>query len=266
MSASSTMSDQDQINSGHIIQDDSIVTEDQGNQQVEQVQVLSLSSISDIIKGEIKGVRDYIEETISKSKVEEKKVEIKFKGNRIQYEFNAKQEARIQRAITKIDKGDNSAAKSELKEVLSDIKLRNKHIKIADKSEGGWKVVDEYKSEELADNSDDEKRIKAARKTVAANAREEKKQKIRQSRRSVPYNRSYNAPSSYPNPDSVMGRGNYSFRRSGSGSTQQFRVSPSSFVNFRASDRCFGCGKAGHWRSSCPEFTCTKSDKAATGR
>ena len=70
---------------------------------------------------------------------------------------------------------------------MSDIKLRNKHIKIADKSEGGWKVVDEYKTEETSWTIvDDEKRIKAARKAVAANARDDKK-KSRQYKRSAPY-------------------------------------------------------------------------------
>ena len=256
------MSQHDQMNLGpNIPQEDQAV---QGEQQ--QVQVLSLDSISDIIKGELRGVKDYIEETIFKSKGEDEKAELKFKGNCIQFEFNSKQEDRVKRAIAKIDKGDSVAARSELKEVLTDIKLRNKHIKIADKSKGGWKVVDEYKTEELADNSDDEKRIKAARKAVAANARDDKK-KSRQYKRFAPYYKPFNATSSYPNPDSIMGRGNYSFRRAGS--SQQYRSSPSGFYNYRASDRRFGCGKQGHWHSSCPDFNyaSAKSDfKPATGR
>ena len=81
-----TMSEHDQMNLGpNIPQEDQVV---QGDQQ--QVQVLSLDSISDIIKGELRGVKDYIEETISKSKGEDKKAELKFKGNRIQFEFNSR--------------------------------------------------------------------------------------------------------------------------------------------------------------------------------
>ena len=34
-----------------------------------------------------------------------------------------------------------------------------KHIKIADRSEYGWATVAEYEEDELADNSDDEKRL-----------------------------------------------------------------------------------------------------------
>jgi hypothetical protein len=37
-------------------------------------------------------------------------------------------------------------------------------IRIADKSEGGWRTVDEYLSNEVASVSEDEKRIRAANK------------------------------------------------------------------------------------------------------
>ena len=36
---------------------------------------------------------------------------------------------------------------------------RQKHIKVADRSEFGWATVEEYVADELADNSDDEKVI-----------------------------------------------------------------------------------------------------------
>ena len=36
---------------------------------------------------------------------------------------------------------------------------RQKLIKVADRSEFGWATVEEYVADELADNSDDEKRL-----------------------------------------------------------------------------------------------------------
>ena len=43
------------------------------------------------------------------------------------------------------------------------IRKRKKLIRIADKSADGWRVVDEYVSDELASGSEDEKRLKRAK-------------------------------------------------------------------------------------------------------
>lgn len=42
------------------------------------------------------------------------------------------------------------------------IKRRNKLIRITDKSEAGWAAVDVYLSDEIASESEDEKKIRAA--------------------------------------------------------------------------------------------------------
>ena len=52
------------------------------------------------------------------------------------------------------------------------IKKRQKLIKIADKSKDGWLVVEEYESDDLASDTDDEKRLKKAR-SVAEKRRKE---------------------------------------------------------------------------------------------
>ena len=46
------------------------------------------------------------------------------------------------------------------------IRARQKLIRIADKSADGWRVVDEYVSDELASCSEDEKRLKRAKDTA----------------------------------------------------------------------------------------------------
>ena len=68
-----------------------------------------------------------------------------------------------------IDSAKSAVQKSQLEKVKSDLeegeKLlneRQKHILLADRSESGWCTVDEYKQHDLADDSDDEKRIYSA--------------------------------------------------------------------------------------------------------
>lgn len=213
-------------------------------QPQEEFQVISLDSISAIVKEAIAGVKEYIDDALSNTRaqvIENNKVQIKFRGNRTQHDFNLKQKDSVQKAIVKVQKGDSISTIAELNSVITDIDNRNKLIKLADKSELGWKVVDEYQAEELADNSDDEKRIKAAIKAATAkhNARPKK---VNQPRRFVPYKKP--AHENYPNPDN-------SFRRyTGAG-----RYQPSTYNASRSNDICFACGKFGHWRRSCKEFS-----------
>ena len=52
---------------------------------------------------------------------------------------------------------------------------RQKMIKLADRSELGWSVVEEYDADELADNSEDEKKIARAEKEAERKAIKRKK-------------------------------------------------------------------------------------------
>ncbi len=132
----------------------------------------------------------------------------------------------------------------ELEAAVTEFNTRNKHIKLADQSEGGWKVVDEYKEDELADDSDDAKKIRKARKAVAA--AEAKSKASRRSRKFVPYTKSRPTGETYPNQDS---RVHSSFRRYyGAGRLQPSSSGyPSTSRAYPAAqgDYCFGCGKLG---------------------
>ena len=59
-----------------------------------------------------------------------------------------------------------------IKEGKELIRKRQKQIRIADKSVDGWKVVDEYVSDDLALGSEDDKRLRRARETVGRKRRQ----------------------------------------------------------------------------------------------
>ena len=111
------------------------------------------------------------------------------------------------------------------------IAQRQKLIKMADASELGWRVVNEYVTNPLASDSEDEKRIF---KAEARATRKYKAEKTKKTRRFRPYGKQ--------TPPKTQG----SFEQSGTAtSTQQGRRPPG---------LCFACGKPGHWKGS-PECT-----------
>ena len=165
----------------------------------------------------------------------------KRKANEDQYKFNLKLGETLDNAKSAAQKSQLEKVKSELDEGEKLLLERQKHILLADKSESGWFTVDEYKKHDLAENSDDEKRIFSAERRARATLSSLKKKRsslYAASRRSSLVRLS--APST------------------SLGSTQQQPQAtqplvPSSFTVRRPNmGSCFACGKPGHWRSTCP--------------
>jgi hypothetical protein len=74
--------------------------------------------------------------------------------------------------------------KTLLEEGMKLIRERQKLIRMADRSEHGWVTIDEYLEDELADDSDDEKRMqkaefRAGRKLKATAAKNAKRRVVR---------------------------------------------------------------------------------------
>ena len=88
----------------------------------------------------------------------------KFKrqGNEAQYRGNAKVLSKLHEADEALNSRDItmltiSTARERITEGITLLDERQKLIKIADSSPLGWKVVNEYQANPIADNSDDEK-------------------------------------------------------------------------------------------------------------
>ena len=96
------------------------------------------------------------------------------KGHEEQYRFNADIESHLNKAqgeAAKVhppteERRSLEALKAQLQEGIQAIACRQKRIKVADRSDYGWVVVKAYDNDELASDSEDEKRLFKAEKTA----------------------------------------------------------------------------------------------------
>ena len=96
----------------------------------------------------------------SATKKEKKEAPLKKEGNQEQLDHSKKVSSLIESAIFSHEQVDVDNVKLHLQEALTELTNRQKLIKIADCSPLGWSTVKEYVTDELADDSGDEKRLR----------------------------------------------------------------------------------------------------------
>ncbi|CAH3106108.1 unnamed protein product [Pocillopora meandrina] len=108
------------------------------------------------------------------SRIDKEVVQLKYKGNQKQYELNAELDSIIESIETESERSEPNLPliKKYSQEARELIRKRQKLIKIADRSKDGWQVLAEYESDELASDSEDEKRLKKARETASRKRRQ----------------------------------------------------------------------------------------------
>ncbi|CAC5389809.1 unnamed protein product [Mytilus coruscus] len=105
---------------------------------------------------------------------QEVSVKLKGEGNQIQFNFNCEIMADLVKLQKRIPDEDAACLKLVSGAILK-VKKCNKLIRIADKSTTGWKTVREYESDDLASDSEDEKRIRSAESRAIRSIKEKKR-------------------------------------------------------------------------------------------
>lgn len=181
-----------------------------------------------------------------------------FKGNKLQFEFNSSLLDSINSASNHLLEGNLAGINKELENAKTLLKKRNKVIRFADKSPAGWTAVEEYQSDELADDSEDEKKLRSAERRALTKLR------VRKQNRSTAQHRKFSQEASLVAGSSLHRSASQPFR------PQQFPQQPFRPQSFRSrqpqpSDKCFACGQFGHWANSpfCANYSRPYNNRAS---
>ena len=202
-----------------------------------QISKLVADSAENIKRSSVEAADEQLRE-IKRLRREEPK-SFKRKGNEIQYKFNSKLQDTLEEGKSHLEVNAVEKVKASLSEGTSLLSERQKLILLADKSEFGWKTVEEYTQHELADSEADGKKIRRAEE------RAEKALKSVASKKSVKRSilaRRTGSTLQY-GPQSSRG---FSALGSWRNQNERLPLTPSSFPS--RNGNCFACGKFGHWR------------------
>lgn len=206
-----------------------------------------ISNLKSELKQNTKAVSSEVKKIKSESDFSWKR-----QGNKIQFTFNSDLEDSLKQGIWAIQNGKTDYALELLSEALEKIKHRNKLIKVADSSEGGWETVKQYISNPLASDSEDEKKLQKA------DFRAQKKRKSQvKVNRDKKIKTNVTPAETAPNPFfsscvfPAWSQGAYGFGPvNHSQSSIQQQGQGRSFRAYRGC--CFACGSFSHWRKDCP--------------
>lgn len=167
-----------------------------------------------------RAMSDDIDKVVEKRVKYEEKPTFKKKLNEDQFKHSKEMERIMDRITSSLENKEYEKAQEAVDEGKKLLQKRQKYIKIADREEDGWEVIKCYKSDVLASDSDDEKRLNKSRRQARMNKKEAKTRRNR--RRSSNY--------STRNRDSNDYSSNSRYNKS----------------------VCYFCGETGHIQYRCP--------------
>ena len=174
---------------------------------------------------------------------------LKSPGNKIQFEFNEEVISGIEKVQKRL-KSSNKDCYKLCEEIITKINKRNKLIRIADNSLAGWVTVHQYETNDVASDSEDDKKLRQAENRAL--------RAIKDKRRFQPYKSIRSTGTSLDAPVAA-GSQQQLFRQYGDSRNYWKRREPSSY------DVCFHCKTAGHWRKNCRLFNSANQSNAISG-
>ena len=188
---------------------------------------------------------DFIKEQFSQMKRHNNKRKrsrtFNWKGNEIQVDFNESIVEKLLELKDLVQAGSQKRSTKIIDEIIADLDYRNKLCKLADRSPGGWKTVDEYMGDDLASDSADEKKMRKAEDRAMAKKKKSKAENVAEKKViKPPTAKDVGTPPVSP-PD-TSGRPRQ--RQYGTGST-------STRYSSKSHQQCFRCGRYGHYREEC---------------
>ena len=157
---------------------------------------------------------------------------LKSEGNKQQFEHEVKVLEKFEDALSSLEQRKYDRAKEALSEGRALVNFRLKLIRIADKSDCGWTTVNEYVADELAENSDDEKRLYRSEQRA--------QRKIRKTRQ-------------YSKRQSPKGARSFQFQQPPTFRPSLLETNPRLPSSNGPLGPCFFCGRYGHLQSKCPD-------------
>ena len=223
--------------------------EAQVNQVIRKNNDLLLKQMSDLIAAQVSSLKRPAEDSVSiireikKIKTVDTRPIFKKKSNKEQFKASEKVLDSMEDVKYNLEGGNLEAAKSAVDQGISLVKERQKLILLADKSQYSWKTVQEYLQHELAEDSDDDKKIYRAESRAATNSKRLTFQRnVSRNTSTVSQSQSSTTASVQSSPIPTIVSKGATFDQV----TRAFgpqRLAPGA---------CFARRKMGHWRASCP--------------
>lgn len=204
-------------------------------ENIEAIVDAKVSEKMDILRDEIQGTNQCMKSQVKKMKTESQ-YKWRSEGNKIQFTGNTENLEDLTQALWALDHRKDDYARDLISACIDRLKHRNKLIKIADSSDGGWDTARQYDANPIASDSEDESKI------IRADNRAMRKRKQKSKAKSKP-SATVSAPRYVESPPFRGGQPSWD---------TNYPLTQGIYAGKPSRGPCYNCGSYKHWRARCP--------------